>query len=147
VGYVSAIATRLSVTRVLVASVVLGIVSIYVWKERAAHLTQQREAAYQAALQRYSAALAPGITRRDVEEYLRAEGTRFMRTSRVEPSTAYSDVVQIGQDDPPWHCSEKNVYIAFGFAPARASKILIAEAHDSDSLATVVIVRWLEGCL
>jgi hypothetical protein len=58
----------------------------------------------------------------------------------------YDDLVKIGQEDAPWFCSEKNVYVALEFiGPERHSVGPSAEAYDT--LTTITIYRWLEGCM
>jgi hypothetical protein len=46
----------------------------------------------------------------------------------------YDDLAKIGQEPAPWACSEKNVYVAFQF-------------DSFDTLKSVTLYRWLEGCL
>jgi hypothetical protein len=107
-------------------------------KSAAAH---QREAAYQIALHSYSEALKPGMTREQVEGYLRAKGVLFSQElgGNLSEDHAFADLAKIGSEDPPWYCSEIAVYIAFHFAAAEPSGI--------DSLKTITILRQAEGCL
>ena len=53
----------------------------------------------------------------------------------------WDDLVKIAQEDAPWFCSEKNIYIAFQFT-GTASR-----AEPSDKLISVTVYPWLEGCL
>ncbi len=58
----------------------------------------------------------------------------------------YDDLIKIGQEDAPWFCNEKNVYIALQFTgQSRADPT--PEAVPSDTLKTITIYHWLEGCL
>jgi hypothetical protein len=53
---------------------------------------------------------------------------------------------RIGQEQPPWACNERNIYVAFEFIrPIRNAGAM--DADDSDQLKAVTIRRWNEGCL
>jgi hypothetical protein len=107
---------------------------------------QKREAVYQAAVQSYSEVLKPGMTRKDVENYLRAKGTPYVTTCCVVERSASTVLVRIGKEKHPWYCSEHVVYIAF---------VLIDEPHSearnsnrpSDVLKSITVYHQLEGCL
>jgi hypothetical protein len=90
------------------------------------------------------------MTRKEVEDYLRARHINFRQMCCVDVKTfskgVYDDLAQIGQEDAPWFCSEKNIYIAFQFT-GQARNAAGWGADDSDKLKTVSIYRWLEGCL
>jgi len=111
---------------------------------------QKREVAYKAALRSYSEVLRPGVTRNEVESYLRAENVRFGQMCCVDPTDlskgVYDDLTKIGQEDAPWFCSEMNIYVAFQFTgPDRHAVGWTADA--SDTLKSVTIYRRLESCL
>jgi hypothetical protein len=107
---------------------------------------QKREAAYQAALQSYSEALKPGMTRKNVEDYLKAKGVKYERMCCIDEKTAWVDIVGIGKEKHPWYCSAHNVYIAFQFAdePHEGSRI---SDRDSDKLKSITVHHSLDGCL
>ena len=107
---------------------------------------QKREAAYQTALQSYTEALKPGMTRMDVEDYLRAKGASFHQMCCSLERTAFADLVKIGQEKHPWYCSEHNVYIAFQFTAIEAHDVVV-RINDSDVLKRITIFHQLEGCL
>jgi hypothetical protein len=91
------------------------------------------------------------MTRREVEEYLRTRNVRFRQMCCVETSqrfstNVYDDLAKIGQEDAPWFCSEKNVYVAFQFTGSQGNTTGPA-ADASDRLRTISIYSWLEGCL
>jgi len=120
------------------------------------HFSQERarqncEGAYQSALRSYSEALRPGMTRKQVEGYLRTKNVKFRQMCCVDAShrfstNVYDDIAKIGQEDPQWFCNEKNVYVAFQFAgPERNPPEPGADA--SDKLRAISIYRWNEGCL
>jgi hypothetical protein len=106
---------------------------------------QKREAAYQAKLQTYSDVLKPGMTRKNVEEYLRAKGVAFGQYCCIDEQSAYADLVTIGKEKHPWYCEAHNVYIAFQFAAVEPHKS--GAAFDSDALKSITIYHKLEGCL
>ena len=135
----------LTVVLVAVAMSVIGVRHVL---EKPAQ--QKREVAYQAALRPYSEVLRPGMTRNEVESYLRAENVRFGQMCCVDPTDlskgVYDDLTKIGQEDAPWFCSEMNIYVAFQFTgPDRHAVGWTADA--SDTLKSVTIYRRLEGCL
>jgi hypothetical protein len=114
---------------------------------RAARLAEQREAFYETTLRSYSEALQIGITRKDVEAYLRGEGKPFRQMCCMERSAknAYDDLTKIGEESPPWYCEAHNIYVGFEFVSAGSHKF--PEAHESDVLTKIMVYRWLEGCL
>src|ERR1017187_6953836 len=64
---------------VVVIAISPGMVFLYVSRERpvSPQLEVRREASYQSALQAYSKELRPGLTRKDVAEYLGKKGIHF----------------------------------------------------------------------
>ena len=106
---------------------------------------QKREAAYQAKLQSYSDVLKPGMTRKNVEDYLRGKGVEFGKLCCVDKESVFSDLVKIGKEKHPWYCEEHNVYIAFQFAAVEPHKGW--EAYGSDTLKSITVYHKLEGCL
>jgi len=107
--------------------------------------TVQREAAYQVALQTYSEAVTPGMTRNDVERYFRDNGVHFQQMCCVDEKAGLDDLVKIGKEKHPWYCSEHNVYVAFEFTAGKPADVF--SASDADRLRKVTIFHWLEGCL
>jgi len=63
--------------------------------------------------------------------------------------SSLDDLVKIGKEDAPWFCSENNVYIAFQFIDREREQAVGFTLHtdDLDSLKSVTIYPWLEGCL
>ena len=120
----------------------------HVLEQRAAH---QREIAYQSALRSYSERFRPGVTRREVEDYLRARNIRFQQMCCVGhrlSKNVWDDLTRIGQERAPWYCSENNVYVAFQFGGAERNRVVGSGSADpSDTLKAVSIHHWLEGCL
>lgn len=104
-----------------------------------------REAGYESALQVYSQDLKPGLSRKGVEEYLRARSVGFEQRCCLEERGAFADLVKVGQEDAPWHCGETFVYIAFEFDTGNSKAP--PQANDVDALKRIRIFRHLEGCL
>ena len=119
----------------------------YAGAKRAARLAAQRDAFYQTTLRSYSEALRLGMTRKDVEAYLRGKSKPFQQMCCMERSAknAYDDLTKIGEESHPWFCSAHNVYIGFEFVSAESHRF--PEAHESDTLTKVMVYHWLEGCL
>src|SRR5437870_5497043 len=75
---------------------------------------QRRDAAYQLALRAYEEVLRPGMTRKQVDDYLRAKSVELRLMCCVDPQeskSVWDELVKIGQEDAPWFCSENNVYV------------------------------------
>jgi hypothetical protein len=117
-----------------------------------AHRAEQRirtaatDAANQSALLQYSKSLTPGLTRKNVEAYLRARGTSFIQRCCMEERDAFSDLVKVGEGEKPWYCSSWTVYVAFVFAASEPVS-LSSRPSDSDVLKRVELTSNGEGCL
>lgn len=68
---------------------------------------------YRAMLAAYRSALAPGLTREKVEDYLREREMPYQR-SCCEPGE-FSDLTRIGAQAPHWFCRKQNIYLEFKF--------------------------------
>ena len=109
---------------------------------------KRREAAYQSALQSYSENLKPGMTRNDVENYLRTSNVRFGQMCCLGKQY-YVDTVKVGEEGAPWYCSEAYVYVAIEFSATQSHEPLSGShlARDSDVLRRIELFRPLTGCL
>lgn len=109
----------------------------YQGEERA---RETREAEYELARRRYFAALRLGISRKEVEHYFReiSVGT----TSRSSDEL----LVKIGQEEPPWFCSDGDVYIAFQF-DHHGKNSAQWPPNDSDTLIAITVLHWSARCL
>jgi len=113
----------------------------------------RRQTDYQAALSAYTQALEPGMTRREVEDYIQRKNAKFSQTCCVDSTETakrhtWDDLVRIGQEEHPWFCSEHNVYIAFQFNDYEQQKAgFQIKGNDLDKLRAVTIYHSLEGCL
>jgi hypothetical protein len=112
---------------------------------------RKREAAYQSALLSYTQVLKPGMTRKEVEDYLRARNVGFSQMCCVvgiqgPPKGSLDDITKVGQEDAPWFCSEHYVFVAFQFEDHGQYKSILG-ADDNDILKSVTIYHNLGGCL
>lgn len=128
------------------AVVVLLGVAVAIWSYRLVIAREDREVGYLAALERYSTDLKPGVTRREVESYLRAKGVAFgQRCCWGADRNALDDFVKIGEEFPPWYCSRREVLIVFDFDGAERRALFAA--LDGDVLKAVRIQQFLATCL
>jgi hypothetical protein len=135
--------------RLIAAVAVLAFAVIAINNVREKRSQRKRDVAYQTALRSYSEVVKPGMTRKEVEDLLHARNKAFRQMCCVDikkPIGVEDDLVKIAQEDPPWVCSDKNIYIAFQFAGARP-QAAPPHAEPSDKLTAVTIYPWLEGCL
>ena len=127
---------------VLTLAALYGTTAGCAWKRQA---QQKREDAYQLALRSYSETLKPGMTRKEVEDYLHAKNISFGQLCCIDERGAYADLFKTGKESHPWYCEQHNVYIAFQFAAVKPRDAL--KADDSDMLKRVTIFHKLDGCL
>jgi hypothetical protein len=108
---------------------------------------QKHDAVYQSALQSYSEVLAPGTTRKNVEDYLRAKGVSFFQEGGAVSTDdgAFADLAKIGKEKHPWYCSEHAVYLAFHFTAVQPPGH--SRAPETDALKSITIYHQLEDCL
>jgi hypothetical protein len=129
-----------------VVVIVLVVISVHNVQER--RLQRKRDAAYQTTLRSYSEIFKPGTSRKEVEELLRARNQVFRQMCCADikkPIGVWDDLVRIAQEDAPWVCEEKNIYIAFQFAGTEP-RATPPWAEPSDKLTAVTVYPWLEGC-
>jgi hypothetical protein len=109
---------------------------------------KRREIGYADALKSYSQALQPGMTRKDVENYLRSKNTKFtwiftaFGARRVSQT---ADIVKIGEEAAPWFCSEAYVYVAFEYKFTGIEDI--HRQDPSDILERIELFQPYTGCL
>ena len=135
----------------LMAVVGVGLFALGIRHGVRAHQKRKREAAYQSALLSYTQVFKPGMTRKEVEDYLRARNLDFGQTCCVvgiqpHPKHSLDDITRVGQEDAPWFCSEHYVFVAFQFEDHGQYKSILG-ADDNDILKSVTIYHSLGGCL
>ena len=115
------------------------------------HLQKGREIRYQETLTAYQHSLKPGMTRKDIEGYLKANGKRFSQSCCVDikefRKRSWDDLVKIGSEDAPWFCSEGAVYVGFQFADSPLHHDEMWRADDLDTLKAITIYHRPENCL
>jgi hypothetical protein len=131
---------------------VLATIGVGVWHYSQRQAQKKRQAGYQLAVRSYSRALKPGMTRKEVENYLRTKNEAFQQTCCVDPKetrvrSSWDDLLKIGEEDTPWYCSENNVYVAFQFADHERRHDYAIRDDDLDTLRAVTLYQTLEGCL
>ena len=145
---------RLKVLRIFAAIALILFGLWFVQRVRERHKAAKREAYYQTVLTKYTGELKPGMTRKQVEQHLQSDGTRFMQMCCVGNfrgehaslvGAGWDDLVKIGEESTPWFCSENNVYIAFEFNPKSQGEL--SNTNVSDILKRVSVFHQLEGCL
>lgn len=130
----------------ILALILIALAATAISYVRGRRAQKKREATYQSALLSYSEVLSPGMTRKEVEDYLRAKGIGLQQMCCVAEHTgAYDDLTKIGRRMLLRFCSEQNIYVAFEFSSAERHSV--AQANPSDTLRKAAVFRWLEGCL
>jgi hypothetical protein len=118
--------------------------------ERKKRAQKRREVAYQSALRSYAQVLKPGMTRKEVEDYLRANKVEFRQTCCVDMKEykkgSWDDVVKIGEEDAPWFCNFTAVYVGFQFT-GHGQFDGMWRADDFDKLRAVTLYRMYDKCL
>lgn len=102
------------------------------WHVQKSRARREREAVYRSVLLSYSAALAPGVNREQVEDFLHAKRVEYSKFPCTEGNSE-CDITRIGEEPSPWYCSRNIVYVSFQFEAGRLNKI--------------ALYRKLEDCL
>jgi len=108
---------------------------------------RERQGNYEAVLGQYSKTLKPGMSRLDVESYLKSNGDTFQRICCLKtPRHAFADIIKIGQEPTPWYCNRYNVYVGLEFERIEWSDAP-TDSRNSDRLESVRLFPHLEECL
>jgi hypothetical protein len=90
------------------------------------------------------------MTRKEVEDYLRAKKLEFRQMCCVDTkefrTIPCADLVRIGEEDAAWYCSSTDVYLACQFTNGGQFKEGMWRADDLDTQKAVGIHRSLETC-
>jgi hypothetical protein len=108
---------------------------------------EERHAQHQAALTKFTQALKPGITRKQVEDYLRTQNLKFGRICCNQHQDVYATEVRVGQEDSPWFCSGWGVYVDFEFTTIEPDRYPLRPPADGDILSNLHLVSKGESCL
>ena len=120
----------------------VGLLALGIRHRQKLQAKRKREAAYQSALVSYTQVLKPGMTRKEVEDYLRARNVAFGQLCCVgiqaHPKHSLDDITKVGQEDAPWFCNKHDVFVAFQFEDHGEYKSILG-ADDKDILKAVTI--------
>src|ERR1700683_1627883 len=89
-----------------------------------------------AAALSYSQVLKPGMTRKDVEDYFRANKVQFSQMCCIEASYkhSYDDLIKIGTLYFPVPCGDTSYYVAFIFNDqTQHPPVVFSKAEDLDT--------------
>jgi hypothetical protein len=110
-------------------------------------IPEKHKAAYEAKCQAYAKIMKPGMTRKDVEGYLKSKGITFYRTWFAERD-AYADEILIGAEKPPFYCGSYNIYLAFEYISAEPPQPNgLHSCTDADVLKEIKVIDRLESCV
>ncbi len=129
----------------MLIALVVAVSALAVRSSIRATASRKREIGYQVELRTYSEALHSGITRKELEDYLRSNNSNFTWVFTAYGGrrvSQYADLVKIGEEAAPWFCSEAHVYVAFEFSGMEKFK-----QNDSDVLERIELFRPATGCL
>ena len=100
----------------------------------------KREKVYQSILQSYRQILKPGMTRREVEDYLRSKNIDFLRFQG-------DDISKIGEDDSLiWFCGRPDVFLQFQFTASPQQEPQMG-GNGVGKLNEIEIIRKGSGCI
>jgi hypothetical protein len=125
----------------LIVAVILISTMLPVLSRRRAIRNAERETL---ELEIYSKALQPGMTCKEVEEYLHSTNTQFGRTLTAygeRRESQWADLVDIEEEATCWFCFKEYVHIALEFAPVNPPGRL----EDTDTLQRIEIYRVTDG--
>jgi len=129
----------------MLIALVIALSALAVWSSVRAMGKRKREIGYEVSLRTYSDVLHPGMTRKELEEYLRSRNTNFSWIFTAfdgRTTSQYADLVKIGEETAPWYCGEEYVYVAFEFSGVETYR-----QNDSDVLERIEIFQPDTGCL
>jgi hypothetical protein len=125
---------------------VIGVGSVYRSRRAAVRRTAANRVAIETALRQFSQSVRLGQTRKEIKDLLQAKAVRFTERCCFETNGPYSILVQVGQEEKPWYCSEWPDYVAFEFSSSQPSGLSMMPA-DTDVLKFVHLTSNGEGCL
>jgi hypothetical protein len=91
-------------------------------------------------------ALKPETDRKDVKDYLRANGASYHQMCCVGERSTFADLLEIRKEEHPSYCSENKVYIEFQFAEVKP-RAGVFHLDDSDVLTKITTFHQSEGSL
>lgn len=111
--------------------------------------TKHDDAHYDSALSPYLRDLKPGVSRKQVEDYLRSRNIPFGYGCCAAPNRAYydyaeDDSIQLREEVRPWPCGTTDVYIAFVFKPQQPYTGGVFRASERDTLTGIHIWKIID---
>jgi hypothetical protein len=98
----------------------------------------------------YAEMLKPGMTRKEVETYLKANNIQFQQMCcvvRGKMKKSWDDLIEIGQEPAPFVCSKHGVYAALVFSDSTPAADKVDPADERDVLQSLSVYHQLEGCM
>jgi hypothetical protein len=102
-----------------------------------------------AAVATYSQVLKPGMTRKEVEDYFRANKVQFSQECCVGGSIIHSlvDLIKIGTQHIPLPCGDTPYYVAFIFDyHTQHPPVRLLPADDLDTLRSITTFDRVDDC-
>jgi hypothetical protein len=127
-----------------IVELIIAIASIIVIRN---DVKAKRREGRQAELTKLSEVLKPGITRKQVEDYLRTQNLTFRQICRNQNQEVFATEVLVAQEEPLWFCSGWGVYVDFEFTALEPDRYSIRPPSDGDVLSDMHLVRKGDGCL
>jgi hypothetical protein len=98
-----------------------------------------------AALSNYEQRLRPGMSRKDVKDYLRTKGITFLeQCCNGVPGSAFSVLIPVGEEGTHWYCETVPDYVSLEFVATERHEPG-AGPSNSDVLREVNLTRG--GCI
>jgi hypothetical protein len=113
-------------------------------------LYEHNQPIIRAARAHYSEIFKPGANRRDVKNYLKAQGASFSERwpGADGRSKAFAIVVKVAEEDSPWYCNAWLDYVAIEFEPTTTTQTSsLWSLSDSDVVTQILVTSNGEGCL
>lgn len=122
--------------RLLLIALMIALPALALRTNVRATAKRKREIGYEAALRSYSQTIHPGLTRKDLEDYLRSRNISFtwaFTSYGASRDSQYADLVKLGEEASPlWSCGQEYVYVAFVFKGVEKYR-----QNDSDVLERI----------
>jgi hypothetical protein len=132
---------------IVIIALIIVVASILVVRSiQKAKRHEEHQAQYQAVLAKYSQALKSGVTRKQVEDYLRVQNVKFGQQCCNDEHHVFATVVRVGQEDPPLGCSSLGV-VFFEFTAVEPERYPIRPPSDGDILIELHLGTQGETCL
>ena len=98
------------------------------------------------ALSNYEQSLRPGMSRKDVKDYLRTRGITFLeQCCNGVPRSAFSVLIPVGEEGAHWYCETVPDYVSLEFVATEPEE-RGAGRSNSDVLREVHLTRGGRVC-